>query len=133
MVGTHAELVHVTIEGFVDRPGVYDLPKGMPVGEALRKARPKRFADLRNIDLKRPITSSVLKIEPLCSLQIHVMGEVTAPGTIEVEPGTRICQLKQKIALTPDADLTFFKKRKFVDDGDVIVVPCKKNLKNSRQ
>jgi hypothetical protein len=125
-------LVQVSIEGFVEKPDVYEFPVGTPMGEVLRKARPKRFADLRSIDQASPLTTSLqLKLEPLRSLQVHVTGAVVNSGTIEVEPGTRICHIKQKIQLSDEADLAFFKKRKFLADGDVIDVPLKGNFKKS--
>jgi hypothetical protein len=123
-------LVQVSIEGFVEKPDIYEFPIGTPMEEILRKACPKRFANLRSIDLKSPLTTSLqLKLEPLRSLQVHVTGAVASAETIEVEPGTRICQLKQKIQLSDEADLAFFKKRKILSDGDVIYVPSKGNFK----
>ena len=119
-------MVQLHIEGFVEKPGVYEFPAGTPIGEALRKAKPKRFADLRAIDPILPLAESrELKIEPLQNLRIHVRGAVINPETIEVEPGTRICHIKQKIQLSDEADLVFFKKRNYVSDGDVILVPHK--------
>ena len=119
-------MVQVNVEGFVEKPGVYEFPAGTPLGEVMRKAKPKRFADLRSIDLQSSLRDSQqIKIEPLNCLQIHVRGAVALAETIEVEPGTRICQLKKKIQLTDEADLNFFKKRNYVSDGDVIFIPEK--------
>ncbi|HEX2582782.1 MAG TPA: SLBB domain-containing protein, partial [Chlamydiales bacterium] len=41
----------VSIDGHVKKPGVYSIPRGTLIGEALKKAHPKKFADLRSIPL----------------------------------------------------------------------------------
>jgi hypothetical protein len=123
---TTISLVKVKIEGFVERPNVYEFALGTPLEEALRKARPKRFADLRSIDQASVLTTSIqLNIEKLSSLKVHITGAVAKSETIEVAPGTRICQLKQKIVLIEESDLAFFKKRRFLSDGEVVDVPYK--------
>jgi len=116
--------VQVVVEGFVERPNVYEIPLGTPIGEVLRKAKPKRFANLRDLDREARVRGPMhLQIEPLQNLRIRVEGAVQEPGTIEVAAGTRVCQLRQKISSLPNADLTFFKQRRLLNDGDLVQVP----------
>jgi hypothetical protein len=119
-------LVTIQIAGFVEHPGVFEVARGAPLEEVLRKARPKRFANLRGLDLMSPLLHSMeLTIEPLQSLRVQVKGAVEKSESIEVALGTRICHLKKIISLAESADLTFFKKRRLLSDGDVIDVPEK--------
>jgi hypothetical protein len=118
--------VPVKIEGCVKRPGTYEFPIGTPLKEILHKARPDRFANLRSIDPESVLVDALeLTLPKLESLKISVTGAVAKNETIEVLPGTKLCQLKAKIALTEDADLTFFKKRRLLADGEVVNVPQK--------
>ena len=122
------ELVSVQIEGFVKRPNVYEFPVGTPLREALRKARPKRFADLRCLDPMAPILGPMkLTIKSLQSVKIHITGAVAKNEILEVTPGTRICQLKERISLLQGADLSFFKKQRFVMDGEILEIPSLAN------
>jgi len=116
----------VKIEGCVQRPGTYEIPVGTPLKEILHKARPDRFANLRSIDPEAVLLGALdLIIPKLECLKISVAGAVAKNETIEVLPGTKLCQLKSKIALMEDADLTFFKKQRLLVDGEVIEVPYK--------
>jgi hypothetical protein len=120
-------LVTVEITGNVERPDAYEIASGTPRGEVLRLASPKRFADLRTVNVHLPVTQSMqLQIETLGTLQIQVTGAVQTPQMLEVDPGTRICHLKHKVVLADGADLTFFKKRRLLSDGDVVEIPVKK-------
>jgi len=117
-------LVMIQITGFVEHPGVFEIARGTSLEEVLRKAKPKRFANLRGLDLRSPLSHSMeLTIEPLQSLRVQIQGAVEKSELIEVVPGTRICHLKQIISLADSADLRFFKKRRLLSDGDVIDVP----------
>lgn len=118
--------ISVRVEGFVERPGIYEMVQGALVGDALKKAHPKRFADLRNIDLKAKIAASIdLKIEPLQSIAVHVRGAVKKPQTLELPPGTRLCQIKKIVELTEEGNEQFFKKRQQLSDGEIVEVPKK--------
>lgn len=119
-------LVTIHISGFVDNPGIFEVARGTPLEEVLRKARPKRFANLRALDPSLILSNSMeLTIEPLQSLRVQIQGAVKKTEWIEIDPGTRICQLKQIVSLSEEADLTFFKKRRLLSDGEVLVIPGK--------
>jgi hypothetical protein len=118
--------VDVTINGYVKKPGVYAIARGTPLGEALKKAFPKKFADLHAIPLDDPVSHPlVFNIECLKELLIHVEGAVQNPGQIRVAPGTRISGLKKIIPLSANADPAFFKKKRMVQDGETINIPSR--------
>ena len=118
--------VEVTIQGHVKKPGVYAAARGIPVGQVLRKAQPKKYADLRGLCLKDPVVAPLeLAIEPLQELRIQVKGAVEQPGEISIPLGTRISDLKKILLLSTTADLTFFKKKRLVPDGEVINIPSR--------
>lgn len=120
--------IDVVIDGFVAKPGVYQIAAGAPLGEVLRKARPKRFADLSSLDLnalvKEPVHHKIGKLEVL---RVSLEGAITNPGVIEVPVGSRICDLKKFISLSQEADASFLKKRRLLKEGEKISIPIKKN------
>lgn len=116
----------VSIDGHVKKPGVYAVARGTPIGEALKKAHPKKFADLRAIPLKDPISHPLcLHVEPLRELTVQVVGAIENPGQFRVAPGTRIADLKKFLSLAANADRAYFKKKRMVQDGETIKIPQK--------
>ena len=115
-------IVDVTIEGCVAKPGVYSVHIGTPLSEVLRKANPKPLADLKEIAPGARVTAPLsLRIEQITELTICLEGAVVAPGPFKVPPGTRICDLKKYKSI--DADPTFFRKRRRLKEGEVVVIP----------
>ena len=116
--------VEIVLEGEVERPGTYLTPLGTPLHDVVRKAGPKRFADVSFILPETRVTAPLhLKLQPLTHLTITVEGAVTAPGSLTVPIGTRISDLKKYLTLTPDADRTFFKKRRLLKNNEKITIP----------
>lgn len=117
-----SEVVDVTIEGWVAKPGVYSVHIGIPLSEVLRKASPKPLADLKGIAPGARVTTPLnLRIEQIVELTLHLKGAVIELGPLKVPPGTRVCDLKQYKSL--DADPAFFRKRRRLKDGEVVTVP----------
>jgi DNA uptake protein ComE-like DNA-binding protein len=56
---------------------------------------------------------------------VTVQGAVLEPVRLTMSPGSRICDLKEKVSLTADADRTFFRRKKRLQDGVIIEVPKK--------
>lgn len=118
--------VWVEIEGAVHKPGRYLIPVGMTVGQALKKARPKVLANVDALDLKKNIDSPLtLTVEEWSRVKVRVEGEVLEAVELELAAGERISDLRTKVSLTPMADKTFFRKKRVLKNGDVIVVPKK--------
>lgn len=119
------ETVHIEVSGEVLRPGVYEFPLGVSCQKVLEKAKPKKFADLSPIDQMAP-APIFLFVPPL--EQIHVL--IQGPGALACElslpPGTRLSDLKSKIYLQEFADLSLFRSRKMLKDGEIIFVEKRK-------
>ena len=92
-----ARPISVSIEGAVLKPGSYLVASGTLLGEALKKSRPKRFANFRELDLDQVLESDCsLIIEELSTLKIKVSSDVNGIfKELEVPPGTRICDLRE--------------------------------------
>lgn len=120
------EEICITIEGAVCKPGEYKVLSGTPLHEAVRKARPKPFANLKKIPLTEIIEAPThIEIGELSEIHISVGGAVSTPANLIVPVGTRICDLKSKVSLTAEADKAFFRRRKRLKEGEFIEVPKK--------
>jgi len=120
--------VEVSVQGHVKKPGIYPIARGAPLAEVVRKAQPQKFANLRAIPVKELVTSSLeLVIEPLCELLIQVDGAVKNSGPVSVPLGTRISDLKKILVLDEKADLSFFKKKRLLQDGEIVKIPLRKD------
>ncbi len=118
--------ISISIEGAVQKPGIYSVLPGTRLGDAVKKSHPKRFANLRSLDLEQPVEMDLaLHISELASIRVHIMGAVEYPVELEVPSGTRLCDLKSKIHYTPLADPSFLKSRRLLKDGEIIEVQKK--------
>jgi hypothetical protein len=119
------EFVVVTIEGAVKRPGSFRVAVGTCLKEVVKKAKPLPFADLKSKALLGAVCESVvLKIEELQEVLVTVCGEAENT-TIAMPVGSCVKDLSSKLSLTKDADLSFFKSRRKLKDGEVIEIPKK--------
>lgn len=118
--------VSVEVSGEVFCPGVYKLKETARLKELLEKAKPKRFADLSALDFSGPLPAS-LHISRLSAIHVTVSGEgVEQISILELEPGIRLSQIKSKIPLAKDADLSLFRSQRMLKDGEEILVKKKK-------
>lgn len=64
--------VQVTISGAVKKPGVYSVPVGTSLRDALKKSCPLRFANLRTLDLAQRVEQSIeVVIAELSEIQVR--------------------------------------------------------------
>ena len=117
--------VFVEIVGEVKRPGRYEFEAGVSCEEVLKKAGLKYFSDLSPFDLNAPapLFMTVLKLR---EIHVSVEGEVVNPYSLVVDPGTRICDLKSKICVKESGDISIFRSRKMIADGQKIWIHKKK-------
>jgi hypothetical protein len=119
-----AESVVVAISGAVQKPGRVRLRKGEPLSAALRKARLKPYANLRDVDQTSKVNESLcLHIDLLDAIRVECSGALREDVTVVVPVRTRLCQLKSKLPLSTDADASMFKSKRLLKDGEKIVVP----------
>lgn len=124
--GKEAEMIAVTIEGAVAKPGSYSVPAGTPVETVLRKARPKPWANLQKISLRQIVEAPInIVVEELSEIKVTVKGAVVECEEIVLPARSRICDLKSKIHLSEEADKGFFRKRRALKQGEIIEVPKK--------
>jgi hypothetical protein len=119
--------VDIAISGEVTHPGIFSAVPGTKIADTIKKSRPKCFADLRGIDLERPVEEPLeLVIPRLSEIMIRIDGAIATPIELILPVGSRICDLKAKIEYAPDADLRFFRKRRLLKNGETIVIPREK-------
>ncbi|MBS0624822.1 MAG: SLBB domain-containing protein [Verrucomicrobia bacterium] len=118
--------VKIEISGEVHKPGIYEFEAGVTYAEALKRARPKRFADVSNLRLEDAVQGARIIVPGLEAIRIRVSGEVKQSGELIVPVGTRVCDLKSKIELTAEGDPKVFSRRKILADGEKIQVPKRK-------
>jgi hypothetical protein len=124
------EVFKIAISGEVLHPGVFSCQAGARLGDAVKKSRPKRFADLQGLDLDSPVKSSLeIVIPKLTQVSIRVVGAVVEPIELSLPPGSRISDLKTKVACKEGADLKFFKRQRLLKHGETIEVPERISLK----
>lgn len=117
--------IQIEVSGEVLRPGIYELPSESLCGEVLERVKPKRFADLSDIDPKAPVVSS-FDIPKLTELHVLIEGEGVYPCELSVPPGTRISDLKSKVDFKENGDVSLFRSRKMLSEGEVIFVKKRK-------
>jgi hypothetical protein len=118
------EMLSVEIRGSVQKPGIYSVPKGTTARIALRKARPKPFADLRSLALDQILEEATsFDLPALKEIHVEVRGCVVENRTLTLPVGSRISDLKGKLDLTPEANKAFFKRQRLLKEGEIIEVP----------
>ncbi len=116
--------VVVTIKGYVRNPGRFILEKGASLGDALALARPYGDSDLRRFDVTKPVQKPrTLTIKERARVNIFISGAVQNPGELSVYKGTRFCDLPDWMALSTEADPSFFTKKRSVKEGERVNVP----------
>ncbi len=121
-----AKTVVIQISGDVIKSGSYSAKVGERLGDIIAQSRPRRFANLKGLDLDSPVRVGMsLVIEPLQEIFITVDGIQLA-----LPPGSRICDLKSKIQLSEDADPKFLRRRRILKDGERITIPRRNSNKD---
>lgn len=123
-------LIDIEISGEVLRPGVYSALPGVRLGDLVKKSRPKRFADLQGFDLDSPVEVPLnLVIPKLAEITVKVEGAVAEEVELTMPSGSRVCDLKSKIHLDKGADSAYLKRRRFLQNGEVVVIPRQQSKK----
>ncbi len=115
------ETVLVEVAGEVAKPGRYLVEKGSTLAELMQTVKPKKFADLAALRLCDPICEPTsLTISRLNEIVAVVRGEGIDPIEIHLPAGSRVLEIKSKISLPKDFDLTPLNSRRMVLPGEEI-------------
>ena len=126
LVDERMENILVHVEGAVAKPGSYLVPAGTTVEMVLRKCRPKPWADIQILPLRQMIEAPMsLHVDELTEITVTVIGAVLAPLKVVLPAKSRLCDLKRMVVLSEEADKSYFRRRKWLKNGDVIDVPKK--------
>src|SRR5688500_19030518 len=118
--------IEVKVEGAVEYPGIIKIKPGATRLEAIEMAKPSPNADLRKIKSSKVRNGQVIIVPSKQMIQISVSGAVVSPETIKIPKGTRLQDLSGFIALSPEADAAKMNKKRFIKEGETIVVPERK-------
>lgn len=117
--------IEVQVVGELTNPGTFVVKKGITFQELLSQLVLSKDADLSDLKMDAPLRrGQKIKISSL-NLKITVEGAVVYPGVVLVKKGTRVNELKSLLEIAEGADLTFFKSRRKLKDGEHLLVPRK--------
>lgn len=121
------KLLNIKIDGAVKKPGIYCFSQGVTLESILKKARPVRFANLDEFDLKKRIYNSTsYTIKQRESIKVFLKGAVLSEKVLEIKPGTKISSLKKKSLYLENADLTVLKSSRALKHNEEIFIPFSK-------
>jgi hypothetical protein len=73
---------------------------------------------------------ALMSAEQADRVTVTIIGAVRQETSVNLSAGSRICDLQNHIDLADDADLRFFKRRKLLQNHDVVQVPRSRRLKH---
>lgn len=118
------KFVIVSVQGAVAKPGPYPMVLGSELIETVLKAKPAKFADLKNLSMEKTAENSlVVYVEELKEVEVLIAGAVLNPGPMRFPIGSRLCDLKSKIQCSDQADRSFLKRRRLLKDGERVEIP----------
>lgn len=125
--------LQVRIEGAIAHPGIHQLPLRTTLKHLIEQAKPLSTADLSQLNMRRKLyDGQTIRIPSRHPIKIVVTGAVKNPGHMEIESGTRFCDLVEELELLPEADLkSVRKKRGFVLEGENVHIPLKGEKKRA--
>ncbi len=124
------ELVQVTVQGAVERTGVFEMRKGCKFKELWELCRPLPDANLTRFKPNQFIRDGQVVIVPLKEyITVYLKGAVTPQGALRVMKGMQVRELKGLVELFPDADREKLNKSRRLKDQETIHIPLKKQMK----
>ncbi|MCE2983634.1 MAG: SLBB domain-containing protein [Parachlamydia sp.] len=131
MIDISFDLVEVTVQGAVEKPGVYELNKGRKIKDLWLLCGPLPEADLKGFKPNSYLRDGqTLKVPAKEMITIYLKGAVSKETSLQVEKGTRLYELKDKIEFLPQADFEKMKNsRRLLKDQELIFVIFQKAKK----
>jgi len=132
---TEVPVLLIRVEGQVAKPGLHRLPLTAKLKQLLDEVQPLPTADLSQLNYRKRLRDGQTVIIPeRKKITIQISGAVQSPGNLEILSGTRCCELADQIQALPDADLKAMKrKRRYIQDGDLVEVPFQKKKSKKKK
>lgn len=125
------ERIEVTVQGAVERPGMYELNKGCRLKELWKLCFPFSEADLRRFKPNSLLRDGqTIKVPLKEYIIVHLTGAVASTGPLRVLKGTALKELKHLSEFLPEADLEKLDKSRRLKDQETIHIPYKKKKKS---
>lgn len=124
-------VMQVKIEGQVQKPGTYSMPLHSSLKDLLEQAQPLSTADLSHLKWRCKLRDGqTIHIPERRWISIQISGAVQEPGPLKILSGMRCYELADQLQFLPEADVNSIrKKRRFLQDGDVVEISTKKTKK----
>lgn len=130
-----SDVMQIKVEGYVAKPGFYQLPYQTTLKKLLEMVEPASSADLSELNYRKKLRDGQTIIIPERKIiTIQVTGAVQEPGALKILSGTRCCDLADQLKLLPEADIKALKrKNRFVKGGDMIEVQFQKQVRAKKK
>lgn len=117
---SYTDEARVYVEGEVSEPGMYSVPKGSTLLEAIKLAGIKKTSKIDHIDPKTIISDGErIKIRALKLIKIRLLYPNGHEEELELAKGTKIDAIHNHIE-DPFLKANWKSRRKILQDGDVI-------------
>lgn len=115
--------IDVFIEGAVEHPGAYKIKRGSKIQSLLDLSKPLPEANLNKVKPQMKLKNGQrVHIPTKKMITIFLSGAVTNPGPYTVPKGTKWIDLLKIVSFSLEADLKSIKKKKLLQDQDVVFV-----------
>lgn len=120
-----ADTIDVKVSGAVVNSRVLHVRKGALVKEILDEIELKPDADLSNLKLDKPLRQGQKVLIPSHFIHVTITGAVREAKVYVFPKKTKIRDISALLDLDPEADLSLFKSKRQLRDGEILVVPFK--------
>ena len=119
-----SQYIEVKVQGAVEAPGTYVLPKGADLTRLLELSRPRIEADLKSLLRHSQLRQGqVIKVRKRPFITVYLEGAVEQPGAIRVPKGITMQDLLVQCPLKENADSSLFKKKRVLKNKETIFIP----------
>ncbi|MBA2369735.1 MAG: SLBB domain-containing protein [Candidatus Protochlamydia sp.] len=124
------ERIEVTVQGAVERPGIYELNKGSKLKDFWKICLPHPEADLRRFKPNSLLRDGqTLKVPFKEYITVHLKGAVASAVSLRVLKGTALKEMMHLIEVLPEGDLGKLNKQRRLKDQEIIHIPYQKRKK----
>jgi len=119
--------ISVRVTGEVENPGYHFVKPGTTLDELNLIVQPKLDAVPCKITQNDTLQEGQIIRYKSPFVTVNIRGAVTKPGSIKLKLGTQLRESLDKIAISPDADLSKVQYREIKRNQQTITIPKKKD------